>query len=111
MSFMDSINEFLNATVFGIPVIVIIGVFIVAIILILKYKPSQARKRLNLAKEVRKDFDEMYRMFGELTGKKLNAGFIRVGWAIGQFPLFWDKCNYNKTAEDANTNSQKSISD
>lgn len=91
MTFMDSINDAMNTTIFGIPVIAIIAGLLILLFLVWKFKPKEGRKRLNLAKEVRKDFDEMYRMFGEATNKKLNAGFIRVGYALGQFPLYWDK--------------------
>lgn len=104
MSFMDTITGIMDVKLLGIPVIFIIGALFFVIWFVWNYKPKTGRKRLNLSKQVRSDFDMMYKTFGEPVGKKLNAGFIRVGYAIGQFPIYWDK--YSSVRNNLKANKQ-----
>lgn len=105
MSWMDSINQIFEVKLLGIPVVILFAVMIFAFWFLLKYRKAEGRKRLNLIKEVGNDFNLMYRTFGERLGKKLYAGFVEVGYAIGSYPIYWDKF----TSARANVKSSKQL--
>lgn len=75
----------------GIPTLFIIIGIIIIMWLFLKKKDKKLRKRLNLGREIKKDFNNMYSNFGSKIKKKLRSGFIEIGYSIGQFPILWDK--------------------
>lgn len=97
MTFMDSFNEILDIKIFGIPVIIIFAVFIFIIWFVWQYKPKSGHKRLDLEKEIRKDFDSLHGIFYSPVKKNIVYGFQKIGYAFSYFPMFWDKTTDWKT--------------
>lgn len=90
MTFMDSINEILDIKLLGVPVVFILAFLVLIIWFVWNYKPRRGRKRLNLEKEIRKDMDSLYKVFYSPVNKNMSYGFQRIGYVLGEFPMFWD---------------------
>lgn len=90
----DFIGDIMNSTFLGVPTIFILAVIGIVFFLIYKMKGSGKPKfkRMSLTKEIKLEFDRLYNQYNEKINKPMRAGgFMRVGYAIGFFPLFWDK--------------------
>ncbi len=88
--FVTNIGAFLSGSVWIIPNWLIIGIFVFALIIILRQTKQEKFKRHDTSKEIKQDLDFLIKTFGTPVNKRLDTGLTKSRFILRQIPILWD---------------------
>jgi len=89
---ISSFLEWLNTPIlFGVPTWFFVGVgLLVAIAILYKPKP-ETFKRKSTTKEIKEEFDKLFKMFGTPVNKRLDSGISSIRFVLSYISIYWDR--------------------